>query len=431
VHCLKPSSSRGSAVPRLSPLAPRPSPLTYLTLFLVATLVAVIARRLNVPYTVALVVTGLGLGGLHLATPEPLTKELLFGAFLPGLLFEAAIHLEMDDVHRNRVAMLTLAFPGVAAAAGLTALLLAPALGLAGLSLGWASALVFATLISATDPIAVVAMFRTLGAPKRLSVLVEGESLLNDGTAVVFFGLALALASGTAPTAGGLLARLVYQTGAGALIGLAVGAAGAWAVVRVRDPMLEIMLTTLVAYGSFSLGEHAGASGVIATVVAGLACGTRARAMGLSAESRATLSTFWEYIAFALNSLVFLLIGFRVPLGALARAWREVLLAFVVVTVARFAVTAATAALLPARERLPRGWTALVSWSGLRGGLSMVLALSLPISLEGRESIVTMTFGVVVLSIVVQGLTIAPLLRRMGLAGERMASGEWRMASGE
>ena len=392
--------------------------MPYLTLFLVATLVAVGARRIGVPYTVALVVTGLALGGLHLASPAPLTKELLFGAFLPGLLFEAAIHLDAADLRQNRVAMLGLAFPGVAAAAGLTALLLAPALGLAGVSLGWTSALVFATLISATDPIAVVAMFRTLGAPKRLSVLVEGESLLNDGTAVVFFGLALALASGAAPSAGGLLARLVYQTGVGALIGLAVGAAGAWAVVRVGDPMLEIMLTTLVAYGSFSLGEHAGASGVIATVAAGLACGERARAMGLSATSRAALSTFWEYVAFALNSLVFLLIGFRVSLAALAAAWREALLAFVVVTAARFAITAATAAMLPARERLPRGWPALVSWSGLRGGLSMVLALSLPASLPGRETIVTMTFGVVVLSIVVQGLTIGPLLRRMGMTAK-------------
>ena len=392
--------------------------MPYLTLFLVATLVAVGARRIGVPYTVALVVTGLALGGLHLASPAPLTKELLFGAFLPGLLFEAAIHLDAADLRQNRVAMLGLAFPGVAAAAGLTALLLAPSLGLAGVSLGWTSALVFATLISATDPIAVVAMFRTLGAPKRLSVLVEGESLLNDGTAVVFFGLALALASGVAPSAGGLLARLVYQTGVGALIGLAVGAAGAWAVVRVGDPMLEIMLTTLVAYGSFSLGEHAGASGVIATVAAGLACGERARAMGLSATSRAALSTFWEYVAFALNSLVFLLIGFRVSLAALAAAWREALLAFVVVTAARFAITAATAAMLPARERLPRGWPALVSWSGLRGGLSMVLALSLPASLPGRETIVTMTFGVVVLSIVVQGLTIGPLLRRMGMTAK-------------
>ena len=157
-------------------------------LFSIAAVVAIAVRQLHVPYTVALVLSGLALGSLNLFTPPHLTKELLFSVFLPGLLFEAAFHIEFRDFWRNRLAIASLAVPGVAAAVALTALILTPVVSTLNLeqNFSWPYALVFGALIAATDPIAVVAVFRSLGVPLRLSVLLEGESLLNDGTAIVF-----------------------------------------------------------------------------------------------------------------------------------------------------------------------------------------------------------------------------------------------------
>ena len=163
----------------------------FVMLFAVATAVALVARWIKVPYTVALVVAGLVLGSARVIDPPHLTKELLYAVFLPGLVFEAAFHLDAQKFWQNKLAIHALAIPGVAAAIGLTAILLQPVASALHFvdGFGMRHALVFAALIAATDPIAVVALFKSLGAPKRLTVLVEGESLLNDGTAVVFFTL--------------------------------------------------------------------------------------------------------------------------------------------------------------------------------------------------------------------------------------------------
>lgn len=394
-------------------------------LFTIATAVAVIARRLRIPYTVALVLTGLALGSVRALEAPHLTKELLFAVFLPGLIFEAAYHLDSREFWRNRRAITALAVPGVAVSIALTSLLLAPLLGALGIAPGiaWRDTLAFAALISATDPIAVVALFKQLGAPKRLSLLVEGESLLNDGTAVVFFSLALAYVGGTTVSGPGLAGEFVTVVGAGALIGAAVGAGVSSVVHRIDDAMLEITLTTIAAYGSFVAAEQFHVSGVIATVVAGLWCGNIAARTGMSPTTRIAVEVFWEYVAFALNSLVFLLIGFEVRTGALLAAWPAIVAAFGVVLAGRVAVVALVgSALGPTRERIPRGWLPVLTWGGLRGGLSMVLALGLPTAFPFRDLIVTMTFGVVVLSILGQGLTMAPLLRRLGVVKERGAS---------
>lgn len=392
--------------------------LRILLLFLTATAVAVAARRFRVPYTVALVLAGLGLGNLRAFEPPHLTKELLFAVFLPGLIFEAAFHIEFAEFWRNRRAVTALAVPGVAAAVALTAALLTPIVGALGTAPGFDGrhALVFAAVIAATDPIAVVSLFRTLGVPRRLGLLVEGESLLNDGTAVVFFTLVLAYVSGAGVTALGMARDFVVTVGAGAVVGAAVGLAASTVIRWIDDAMLEITVTTLAAFGSFLVAEELHVSGVIATVAAGLLCGNYGARTGMSPGTRVAVEVFWEYVAFALNSLVFLLIGFEVRLGALAAAWPAILAAFVAVTAGRGVVVAAVGLLLRrTRERVPRRWIPVFTWGGLRGGLSMVLALGLPADFPNRELLVTMTFGVVVLSILGQGLTMAPLLRRLGL----------------
>jgi CPA1 family monovalent cation:H+ antiporter len=395
---------------------------TLLLLFAAATAVALVARRLHVPYTVGLVLAGLGLGAVHPDYGIHLTRDLLYSVFLPGLVFEAAYHLDFREFRKSWRAILALAVPGVVAAIGATASLLVASSHAMGseIGFGWSDALVFSALIAATDPIAVVALFKSLGAPKRLGVLTEGESLANDGTAIVLFTLIYTAV--TSSEASGMVAGTVEffkVAGLGLVVGGVIAFVASHVIRRVDDPMIEITLTTMTAYGSFLVAEHFHVSGVIATVTAGMVCGNQLARGAMSATTRFALESFWEYVAFALNSLVFLLIGLEVRVGALVTDWAPIAIAFVAVTIGRAAVVFAVSALLrPTSERIPWRWSVMLTWGGLRGALSMVLALALPSDFPGREPIVTMTFGVVLISIVLQGTTAGALLRALGLAGQ-------------
>lgn len=396
--------------------------LAFVLIFSIATAVAIAARYFKFPYTVALVMAGLLLGTVHAFEPPHLTKELLFAIILPGLLFEAAFHVEFRKFWKNKLAIHSMAIPGLAAAGALTALLLAPVVeGLEFVQgFGFIHALVFAAVIVSTDPIAVVGLFKALGAPKRLAILVEGESLLNDGTAVVLFTLVVAVALGGQFTVAGATLNFIKVAGMGGLIGGVVGFAVSQVIQRVDDAMVEITLTVIAAYGSFVIAEHFHFSGVIATVVAGMLCGNWAAHLGMSPTTRVAVASFWEYLAFALNSVVFLLIGLEVKLSSLLASWKPILVAYVAVLVGRAVVVYGVSALLRfTSERLPWSWSAVLTWSGLRGAISMVLVLGLPADFPHRELLVNMTFGVVVLSIIVQGLTMAPLLRWLGITGQK------------
>lgn len=405
-----------------------------IALFSVATAVALVARRFKVPYTVALVVAGLALGRTAFLHPPPLTKELLYAVFLPGLVFEAAFSLEFKKFWQNKLTINALAVPGLVVAIGLTSVLLVPlANGLHFIDgFEWKHALVFAALIAATDPIAVVSLFKSLGAPKRLGVLVEGESLLNDGTAVVFLSMILTLATGGEMSLVSAVLDFVRVVGMGILIGAAVGYTVSEIIHKVDDPMIEITLTTIAAYGSFVAAEHFHFSGVIATVVAGMLCGNYAARTGMSPTTRVAVASFWDYLSFALNSVVFLLIGFEVRIESLLHAWQPILAAYVAVTIGRTVVIYGVTGLLGrTQEKVPASWTPVLVWGGLRGSLSMVLALALPHDMPFRELLVTMTFGVVLLSILVQGLTMGPLLRRLGLLERSDEQGQYERLRAE
>ncbi len=394
----------------------------FILLFMIAIAVAMIVRPLPIPYTVALVVTGLVLGLLNVFQAPHLTKSLLFSLFLPGLLFEAAFHIEFRQFWMNRWAVISLALPGVILATALTAIVLTPVVNAFHVLQGftWKYALVFGALISATDPIAVVALFRSLGVPKRLEVLLDGESLLNDGTAIVFFTLSLALITRTQVTAIGLCWDFVQIVGVGLLIGTAVGLVASQLTKQVDDPMIEITLTIIAAYGSFLVAEELHYSGVIAAVTAGILCGNYGAAIGMSPSTRIAIKTFWDFVAFALNSIVFLLIGFQVRFSALLESWRAIVVAYLVVIGARaLVILAATSLLHRTRERIPWSWSVILTWGGLRGALPMVLALSLAPDFPHRDRIVSMTFGVVTISILVHGLTMSPLLKWLGIVREQ------------
>ncbi len=407
---------------------------TLILLFVVATAVAIAVQRLAVPYTVALVLTGLLLGLLHAFEAPQLTKGLLFNVFLPGLLFEAAFHLEFKQFWRNRLTINSLALPGVVAAIALTALILTPVANTLHFvqNFTWKHALIFGAIISASDPIAVISIFKSLGVPKRLSVLLEGESLLNDGTAIVFFMLSIALVTGEVVTVEGLVFDFIKIVGIGVIIGVGFGLVVSQVIRQVDDPMIEITLTTIAAYGSFLAAEHFHYSGVIATVAAGMLCGNYGARIGMSPSTRIAVETFWEYIAFALNSIVFLLIGFEVQFRSLVDSWQAILVAYLVVTGTRALVVFGAASLLRrTRERIPWSWSVILVWGGLRGGLPMVLVLSLAKDFPHRDLLVAMTFGVVLISILAHGLTMAPLLRWLGIARGHRELAEYELTRGK
>ena len=235
-------------------------------------------------------------------------------------------------------------------------------------------------------------------------MLLDGESLLNDGTAIVFFTLSLSLVAGARVTLGQLTTDFLMIVGFGALIGTAVGLAVSQVIKQIDDAMIEITLTTIAAYGSFVAAEHFGYSGVIAVVVAGVLCGNYGAPTGMTPTTRVAVDAFWEYVAFALNSIVFLLIGLEVQLDALFSSWKAILVAYLVVTAGRAVVIFVVSGLLRiTREKIPWPWSVVLMWGGLRGALPMVLVLSLPNDFLHRELLVTMTFGVVMISILVQG----------------------------
>lgn len=405
----------------------------FILLFTVATAVAIAVRRAHLPYTVALVLAGLVLGALDLFPAPALTKNLLFSVFLPGLLFEAAFHIDFHDFRENKITIVSLAVPGVIASVALITLILTPVVAAFELApgFGWKEALVFGALISATDPIAVVGLFRSMGAPRRLTTLLDGESLLNDGTAIVFFTLSLSLLAGTHVTGGALAQQFVTIVGVGAMVGTLVGVVVSTLMRQLDDPMIEITLTTIAAYGSFVAAEALHGSGVIATVAAGMLAGNIGARTGMSATTRVAAETFWEYVAFALNSIVFLLIGFEIRLPTLFSYWLPILVAYVVVTAGRaLVITSGRAGLGLTRERFPWRWSIVLTWGGLRGALPMVLALSLPADFAYRELIVSMTFGVVVLSILVHGLSMPRVLAWLGIVREAPDRTAYEMRAG-
>jgi Na+:H+ antiporter len=407
---------------------------TFIILFVVAMAVAIGVRHLRLPYTVGLVLAGLLLGLARLFPAPTFDKALLFSIFLPGLIFEAAFHIDFEEFWRNRVTIASLAVPGVVLSIALTAVALAPLAAALHFLPGftWRYALVFGALISATDPVAVVSLFRRFNIPRRLSMLIEGESLLNDGTGIVFFSLSLSIAAGAAISVRALSLEFVTVVGMGAMIGVAIGLAVSIILRHIDDPMIEVSLTTIAAYGSFVAADHLHYSGVIATVAAGMLCGNYGARTGMSPSTRVAAETFWEYVAFALNSVVFLLIGLEVPIRDLLASWLPIVAAYLIVTLARAFVIFIVWRLVGfTRERFSGRWSAVLTWGGLRGALPMVLALGIPSGFPFREAIVTLTFGVVTLSILGHGLTMLPLLRRLGIVSVEDERGSYDFLRGE
>jgi monovalent cation:H+ antiporter, CPA1 family len=390
-------------------------------LLIAAAIIAMLAKRVRVPYTVSLVMGGLLLGAIHIPIlsplqpghrPDWLTPDVILILFLPALVFEGSVKLDVRELLRNSLPLLLLANAGVLLAAMVTGFTVHWLIGMPVLV-----ALLFGSVISATDPISVLTIFKDLKVEKRLSLIMEAESLLNDGTAVVLFGIVLGAVVGEKLNVPNAVGQYFLAVAGGAVLGSALGYLASRVTGTVDDPQIEMTLTTILAYGSYLLAFHLHLSGVIATASAGLILGNFGSKRGMSPRTRAAMQSFWEYISFVMNSLIFLLIGLEIHVRELLRNWASVMLAIGAVLLGR---VLSVYLLVPLSnrfgEKISFRWRHVVVWGGLRGALALALALSLQGTFPYREQILNLTFGVVIFSILVQGLTIKPLLKLLKLA---------------
>ena len=392
-------------------------------LLLLLVVVAILTRHRRLPLTVVLVIVGLALGTFG-ASPQvgelegEAFEQVVVFLFLPALVFAAALDLDLRVFLRNLRSVLALAVVAFV----LSAVLVGVAVQMV-LPVPLVVALLFGALISATDPVAVVAIFRQLGVPRRLLVLVEGESLLNDGVAIVLSSVLLSAALGTTvgPVEGVVQFLSVFL--GGALIGALLGAVAALCLPWL-DPLPAVALSLAVAYGGFVLAEHAlGFSGVMASAVAGLVLSALSPSRA-SAEVREAWEHTWETLDYLANGLLFLLIGLALGLAGLLEHAVPILVAVVAVLVSRAVAVVPVVWLLERFAGVPRVGRrneAVLVWGGLRGGVALALALALPEELAEREMLVAMTGGVVLVTLMLNATTIAPLVHRLGLDRETPA----------
>jgi CPA1 family monovalent cation:H+ antiporter len=395
-------------------------------LLLIAAITLGVTRRLKLPFTVALVLAGISLSALS-STYLPalhsleISSSLIFYVFLPTLIFEAAFNLDARQLRENLGSVLVLAIPGLLVSTLVIGSILAIATPIPA-----TAALLLGAILSATDPVAVIAVFKRLGAPERLRVLVEGESLFNDATSIVLarilLGVALAGSVSNQLIVKGAIDFVTMFVG-GLAVGWVMALLTGYALGKVEDHFIEITLTTVVAYASFLFAEQVlHVSGVMATIAAGITIGGWGRTK-ISHPVRAYLERFWEYIAFIANALIFLMVGLRVDLSALRGTLGLLFWVVVALLVSRAVVIYG---LMPLVERLPRAepidraYQAVIFWGGLRGAVALGMALSLP-EFEYRETLVALVMGAVLFTLVVKGMSIEPLVRWLGLDRPRLA----------
>lgn len=380
-------------------------------LLIIASLVAMLSRRVGLPYTAGLVLAGAGLALLPFGFSLPLTPEIIFNLFLPPLIFEAALQLPWRQFRAELPLTLAIASVGVAVSGGVVA---AGAHFLLGWS--WLGAAFFGVLIAATDPVSVIAAFKEMRAEERLSMIVESESLLNDGVAAVGFILLLGVAGGEGLHPVAVATTLLWTSLGGAVIGATVAFVLLTVAGRTTDHLVEITLTTVIAWGSFLAAEAVHASGVFAALAAGLLVGNLGWKKAISPEGRPHVLGFWQYAAFLANSFLFIVIGSHEAHQPLALVSGALIVVILLTLIGRAAGVYPLALLFGRSERrLPAPYQHVLVWGGLRGAVGLALALAVPASVPEQGRIVVLTFGVVAFSILIQGLTMPPLLRRWHL----------------
>lgn len=390
--------------------------LIVVAVLIVMPLIAFISRRLRLQYTVAMVVVGLAVSALPLRGNVEVSPALAVTILLPGLVFEAAYRLDAVELRRTFGGVALLAVPGVIVCAAVVAVVLHLATGLP-----LDESFIVGAIVSATDPVAVVATMRQLKAPPRLVTLIDAESLFNDGTAVLVYAIALGALGGQNSLSDDAISFVVGIV-ASVTIGAAVGLLIARVAALTTDHLIELTLTLLAAYGTYVLADLLHQSGIISVVVAGIVIGTYGRQVGFSERAREAIDTVWEFLAFVLTAVAFLLIGLAIPLQTLGDAALLIGWGVVAVLAGRALVvygllggSSRFAHRLGIASRLPISWLHVMNWTGLRGAVAMALALSLPSDVPDRTLLQGTTFGIVLFTVLVQGTTAERIVRWAGV----------------
>ena len=376
----------------------------------VAALVAILVKRIHVPYTTALVLMGVAVSFLPIEMDVHLSKELVLLIVLPPLLFQGALHMELESLKKNLIPVASLAVPGLIVATFLVGTMLHYALGMP-----WLKGLLFGAMVAATDPISVLAIFREVGAPKRLKALMEGESLFNDGTSVVLFAALFAvLYQGAEPSVPAIAGDFLKVCLGGAVIGLAFGFLCYRLMKGLDDHLLEVTLTVVLVFESFLFAEMFHLSGVIAVVVAGLIIGNYGKLFSMSKQTIDTIDNFWEVVDFLINAVLFVLIGFEMKayVGDLTSYILPGVLIIGIVLLAR-ALTVYPVYYFTSKTRqaFPFSWAHIMLWGGLKGSIPIALVLGLPRDVAFRAEFLVFTAILVFFSLVVQSMTMEPLVK--------------------
>ena len=415
----------------------------FVGLVLIALFSSILFRKLRFPCTIGLVFVGMllfRLGGVfepfHLLQRVHLTPNFILYILLPTLIFDAAINLDARELMRNIVPVFLLAAPGVLLTTAVVGLIVAKFT-----VLGLNAAMLFGALISTTDTAAVIALFNELGAPKRLAMLVDGESLFNDATAIVMFDIVTAIVAGSllladpaqawnASTLAGVPGRFLLVFCSGGLVGAAVG----WAMMQIirfshHDPLIEVGLTTVVAYAAFILANYyCKFSGVMAACGAGMVVNYYGRRF-LADNMREAIRRFWGFAAFMANSMIFLLLGLTQSylihdVGRLRDVAGAIGVAILAVLFSRVLILGLTALgynpFAKPANKITRPMLLVMWWGGLRGALPIALAVSISpvlVSPAERALVVQLTLGVILFTMLVQGTTLKRLMRRYGFHG--------------
>jgi CPA1 family monovalent cation:H+ antiporter len=378
-----------------------------------ATFISMIAWRFKLPYAVALVLGGLVIEESHVVSVPTLDPGVVLFLFLPPLLFDASFRLDERELRLVARPVALLAVPGVF----VTAVLVGGAVWLA-LDVPLGVGLLFGSIVSATDPVAVLGVVRRLKVPARLAIVPEAESLVNDGMAITLYTALIGYALTGAVDLFDIGRLLIQEVAGGVLIGAALGFVFSRLTRQIDDRLIEMMLSTVLAYGSFLVAHQLHTSGPLACVAAGLIHGSYGRTVGMSVDTSERLDDLWEYLGFIANALVFLLVGFSVNVGSLRNDAWPVTVAIVAVLIARVIVVAGTRLTSTPEAPVLRGERIVVIWAGLRGALTIALALALPAETPSRGLLIAMAFGVVLFTMVVQGLSLPLVIRLLGLTRE-------------
>lgn len=394
--------------------------IQLMVLLTVSVAVAAYAYHKKIPYSLPLVVMGLILGMFNLPiidesrdfiTNSEVFQIFVLSIFLPALLGEATLKLPFHHLMENKAPILALAIGGT--------LITYVVIGFVSYYLLGVSVIVaftFAALMSPTDPISVLQIFKPLGVNKKMNAIMEGESLLNDGVGVVLFKISSIylltyMEMGAAGFGQGVLLFLKFAIG-GLVIGLIIGYIGSISIKRIDSYPLEIAISIIVFFGSFLIGETVQVSGVIAVVVAGLLFGNYGGKIGMSSVTKLNIYNFYDVIAFIANSIIFLMVGLEISRIDVQGKWGMIVIGILIVLIGRSVAVYASLAWL---KDIPLSWQHILNYGGLKGSLSIALALSLPRTFEGREDLIMLTFSVVIFSLLFQGLTIKTLINKLGI----------------